>query len=127
MVRLTVSTTALLLAAGTVASAKPIVQPRTSNTTSSDEGNITARYDVGYDDSLVRTLKTTDVVPEIVYLDSEAYRTLVVSDNVTSLEPFIPEQDRSKINGNAKRWINGNDDREQFTSRNYPWRNVGRM
>lgn len=121
MVRFHASTTALLLAAGTVANAKPIQQARDSH------DNTTARYDVGYDDSLVRTLKSTDVVPEIVYLDSEAYRTLVPMDNVTSLEPFVPQEEKSEINGYAKRWINGDDDREQFTSRDYPWRNVGRM
>lgn len=84
------------------------------------------RYDVGYDDSLVRTLRTTDVIPELVYLDSEQYRTLE-SDNATSLEPFIPEDEQNEINGNIKRFISGKDDREQFTSKAYPWRNVGRM
>jgi hypothetical protein len=149
MVRFAASTTALLLAAGTVLNAKPIVQPRISHTsknttisanntttsgnTTTTSGNTTtvAKYDVGFDDSLVRTLKTTDVVPELVFLDSPEYKTMASADNVTSLEPFIPSQDRSEINGkNAdsfKRWINGKDDREQFTSKEYPWASVGRM
>lgn len=126
MVRLHASATALLLAAaGTVANAKPVLQTRASQDNITQE-NIHARYDVGFDDSIVRTLKTTDVVPEIVYLDSDEYRTMT-DENVTNVEPFIPEQERSAINGNLRRWIMGKDDREQFTSRTYPWRNVGRM
>lgn len=125
MVRFTASTTALLLAAGTVVNASPVGQNRPSSEGTSQD-NVTMRYDVGYDDSLVRTLRTTDVIPELVYLDSEQYRTLE-SDNATSLEPFIPEDEQNEINGNIKRFISGKDDREQFTSKAYPWRNVGRM
>lgn len=123
MVRFHASTTALLLAAGTVANAKPVLHHQARVAPSPT--NVTARYDVGYDGSLVQTLKSTDIVPDVVYLDSDAYKTVASAYNVTTLEPFIPEDESSEILG--KRWINGKDDRKQFTSQDYPWRNVGRM
>ncbi|KAI9903439.1 hypothetical protein N3K66_002791 [Trichothecium roseum] len=77
----------------------------------------TAKQLLGFDESAVRILKTNDIVPEITVLDN-----LGQDLNTTSVSALV--LDDAEI---AKRFINGADDRYQYTDDNYPFRAVGKL
>jgi len=73
---------------------------------------------LGFDKTLVNTLKSNAVVPKITYFDEGAS----YNGTATEAAPFTVSDEEVE-----KRFINGNDDRYQYTDTNYPFRAVGKL
>lgn len=74
---------------------------------------------LGWDESQIHQLRVGETVPEVTYLQAADYG---FAPNATQADPseFTAE-------GHAKRFINGGDDRYQYTDRSYPFAATGKL
>ncbi|KAG9254760.1 trypsin-like cysteine/serine peptidase domain-containing protein [Emericellopsis atlantica] len=95
-----------------------------ANPVAAREEKVTMKNLLGFDESLINPSALSDdtVIPEITYIQPEDAH---FADGATEAAPLTITEEQAKTL--SERFINGADDRYQYTDGNYPFRNVGKL
>lgn len=82
----------------------------------------TASNLLGFDETYVRTLSASDVIPEVRILE-----TFDFNETAVAAEPFVGPDEAAAEKRAEKRFINGADDRYLYSDTNYPYGAIGKL